>query len=120
MKIPITTNAEKFYKQIVKLLSEFAPLDKLFPRERQLLALILYQNYLLRDIPEDKRNILLFSKDMRRTMRDKLGVSEDYFNTNLYKLKKNGIITKDNKIPKFFSRILPKDKFEFSIIFNIE
>ena len=119
MKIPVKTNIDKFYRQLVGLLSSFAPIKKLRPRELDVLAEILYQNYVHRNITEDVRHIVVFSYKIRQVMQGRLGIKEDTFNVHLNTLRKNGIIEKDNKIPAFLIKIIPDKTFEFTVLFNL-
>lgn len=119
MKIPVTTNIEKFYSQLIKLMSSFAPLNKVRPRDLEILSELLYQNYQHRNSDEDTRNIIIFSTKNRRKMEQKLGMTQATFDVYISNLKKKGIISKDNKLPKFLSRIIPGDEFEFSVLFKM-
>lgn len=120
MKIPVSSNYDKFFKQLVGLLSNFVPIKGLRRKTKEVLAEILYQNYLLRKHSEEERLLLIFTTHNRREMAKKLGVSEDNLNVLLSELRKQRVLTKDNKLPKFLSSILPKDSFEFTIYFNLK
>ena len=119
MNIPIDTTPEKFFRQLIGLLSNFPPIKGLRPRELDVLAEILKQNYRLRDISQEVRSIVTFSTENRKVMCNNLGISEDTMNNNLSILRKNEVLTKDNKIVKFLD-IIPKDLYRVSITFNIE
>jgi hypothetical protein len=119
MKIPITSTKEKFFQQLIELLSNFVPIKKLSKRQKDVLAEILYQNYRFKDHNENERRILVFSKDIRREMSKKIGISNDNLYTQLNFLRRAGVLDKDNRLPKFLSYILPNDKFEFTIYFNL-
>jgi len=119
MKIPVTSTPEKFYKQLVKLMSSFAPIKSLRPREHDLLAEILFQNYKYRSLTENDRSNLIFSKDIRKEIQSRLNISEGTFNVYLNRFRELKVLSKDNKLPVFLSRIIPKDEFEFTVIFKI-
>ena len=59
---------------------------------------------------------LVFSTKSRKEMAGELGMSQDVFNTSLNKLRKKGVLTKDNKINRNY--IPPKGNF--SLIFNFK
>jgi len=119
MRIPVSSDIESFYHQIIGLLSNFMPIKNLAKKQRLILAELLYQNYLLRDYSEDKRRILIFSKESRKKISKKIGISEDSLYTQLNYLRKAGVLSKDNKLPKFLTYLLPKKRFEFTVQFNI-
>lgn len=119
MKIPILSKPSKFYEQLIELMSSFAPIKELSPKEKKVLVDIMLQNYEHRNLPEETRFIIIFSTENRKKMCERLNISIDalYLYTSL--LKKKKIITMDNKLPLFLSRIIPNDEFEFTIIFKI-
>lgn len=119
MRIPIKTNTEKFYIQVVELLSSFAPINKLFPKERKIVAELMYQNYLYRNIPEQQRWIILFSAENRKFMQEKLNISESALNVYFSSMRKAKILTDDNKLSLFLTKILPNKEYEFTILFTI-
>ncbi len=59
---------------------------------------------------------LVFSTKSRKEMAGELGMSQDVFNTSLNKLRKKGVLTKDNKVNRNY--IPPKGNF--SLIFNFK
>ena len=121
MKIPVTTNTERFYLQLVKLLASFVtPFNKLDPVSKKVLAEILYQNYTLRSIKQKNREIIIFSSKNRKTTREKLNLTESAYNVYLSELRKTGIITKDNELPLFLAKIIPQDEFEFTVLFKLK
>lgn len=119
MKIPVRTNVNRFFYQLVDLMSSFAPIKGLRYREKQVLSEILIQNYKYKSLNERERNILIFSRDNRQEICNNLNISEDNLNVQLSELRHKGVIGKDNKLPKFLGSILPNDKFEFTIYFNL-
>ena len=120
MKIPVLSKIDKFYEQLVQLMSSFAPIKSLGPREKQILVDLLIQNYKLRDLPENSRYILIFSTENRKDMADRFNITLDNLYQHFALLRKKGVITNNNKIPPFLSRIIPKDEFEFTIIFKLQ
>lgn len=120
MKIPLKVKVDSFYRILLPLMDKFPPIRGLREKEIKVLSEIMYQNYLNRNIEDfNKRQIILFSTESRRVMRERLGMQEGSFNDYLSKLRRNGIVTKDNKLKKFFD-ILPGDKYEFIVSFQVQ
>lgn len=119
MKIPVRTNINSFFWQVVCLMSSFAPIKALTNSERKLLTELLILNYKYRKLTERERRILLFSTENRRFIRMKLGIQEVVYNNYLSRMRKKGVLDKENFLPKFLVSIIPNDKFEFTVMFNI-
>lgn len=119
-KIKITTDKEKFYRQVLSLLSSMSPVKDLRPKELEVLSRILYYNNEYKHLDEDARMVLIFSTQMRRTIREELGLSEDSFNNNVSRLRKLGILSSDSRLHTFFSSILFSREYEitFKLISN--
>ena len=98
MKIPLKTNKDRFYREVLEILKSFPPINKLRPKELDLLAEFMMQNAENKDLPPNKRRIILFSTENRKMIQDKLGMSQAVFNNNLFGLRKYGLITKDNDL----------------------
>lgn len=98
MKIPLRTTKSKFYRQVLEVLKSFPPINKLRPKEMDLLAEFMRQNAENKDLPRNKRRIILFSTENRKEIQDKLGMSQAFFNNNLSVLRKYGLISKDNDL----------------------
>lgn len=119
MKIPIKTNVETFYKLFLLIMDKFQPVNGLMKREREVIAEIMYQNYMNKNIEDtNKRHIVLFSTDTRKIMQDRLGISRGSFNDYLSRLRRKNVITKDNKLKPFFD-LIPGDEYEFAVKFKI-
>ena len=119
MKIPIKSNVRDFYRSLLMLMHSFAPINKLIPKEIEVLAEIMYQNYLNRDIVQNKRNIIVFSTENRAIMRNNLGMAESALNDYLSRIRRKGIITKNNELLPFLSIIPEDNKYELLIKFSI-
>lgn len=118
MKIPIKTTEDKFYRQFLELFRSIPPFDKLRSRELDVLSQILYQNNKHSTIAEKTRPLVVFSKEVRKEMRDTLNISEDIFNNNLSGLRKHKLISENNRIRPFLES-LHFDK-EFKLEFNFK
>lgn len=116
MNIPIKTNREKYHRQILELIKSLPPLNKLRPKELDLLAEIMKQYQELEDIPKDKRKLIVFSTESRNKMLETLNVSKGNMNTYLVKIRKLKLLTKDNDITPFLN--IPFGKFDINI--NLE
>jgi|SRR6056297_3213424 len=119
MNIPIKTKIGTFYKALLTLMNKFPPIRGLRPRELEVLAEIMLQNYENRAIEDfTKRQRFIFSTANRQEMRERLNLSEGAFNNYIKNLKKHGVITKDNTLLRFLD-IIPYNKYEFKIDFTI-
>lgn len=117
-KIPIITNNRKFYRQFLELIKSLPPINKLRPKEMDVLAEIMYENGKLKSIDEESRYIIIFSTKNRKEMRKLIGISEDSYNNNLSILRKHGLITKDNQLNKFLSTVMFTDNFSLEFVFK--
>lgn len=115
--IPIKTNKTKFYRQVLEVLRSVPPINKLRPKELSVLSEIMRQNDLYSSLG-DKKNMIIFSTDNRKAMRDSLEIGEDSFNNNLSILRKYKIIDSDNKLNPFFENIVYTG--EFKLIFTFK
>ena len=117
--IPIKTTKEKFYRQFLEVLRNIPPVNKLRPKELDVLSQIMKQADKYRQYDADLRNTIIFSTNIRKEMRDNIGINEDSFNNNLSVLRRYKILSKDNVLNPFFDSIVFEDKFELSFIFKV-
>ena len=110
-----------FFTIWVNILSPFL---KISTKEIVLLAALLRkrQELLEKDGSDKLANLLLFTTEVRREVRDSIKINQTSFNNSLALLKKKGYINKDNIIN---SLILPnvdlkKGKYVFSFDINLE
>ena len=119
MNIPIKTNISNFFKALLLLMNKFPPIRGLRPKEMDVLAEIMLQNYENRNIEDFvKRQRFIFSTANRVEMRERLGISEGSLNDYLAKLKKKGVVTRDNQLLRFLD-IIPYGSYDFNIKFTI-
>lgn len=71
------------------------------------------------DIPVNKRRILIFSTENRKEIMDNLNLSQAVFNNNLSKLRKVGVITKNNDLIPLLN-IPDINNFAINIRFNVQ
>jgi isocitrate dehydrogenase kinase/phosphatase len=119
-KIPIKTSEDKFFRQILELFRSLPPFNKLKPRELDILAQLLHYNNMNRDVDVKIRHVVVFSTELRKEMRENLGISVEVFNNNLSGLKKHKLITADNKLVPFLETLYfdKNFKLEFNFISN--
>lgn len=118
MKIPLRTTEDRFYRQVLEVLKSFPPINKLRPKELDLLAEFMKQNADNRALSKGQRRIILFSTENRRLIQDKLEMSQASFNNNLSVLRKYGLITKDNDILSLLD-VDYSNKFSIEIKFHV-
>ena len=117
-KIPIRTTQDKFYRQFLELFRSLPPFDKLRSRELDVLSEILYQNNKYKTINKKTRPLIIFSKEVRKEMRERIDVSEEIFNNNLSGLRKHKLINDDNNIIPFLETLYFNK--EFTLQFNFK
>lgn len=89
---------DSFYRNILELIRTLPPLNKLRPKEIELLAEIMRQNDSMRNIDKDKRRILIFSTENRKEIHKILGCNQSVFNNNLSILKKHKLLNQYNEL----------------------
>jgi len=121
MNITINSNTDIFYNQLLELLSSFKPIKNLREREITILAEIMKQHYVHKDVTknENLRRNLVFSRESKQAMCNKLGISRDSLNNNLSILRKKNIMSKDNFLIKTLN-IFPDKEFTFAITFKLK
>lgn len=115
--IPIRTNRDKFFRQVLELLRSLPPFSKLRPRELELLSKLMAYSDEFKALDRDSRYDLIFSTRTRRTIADDLGMSEDAFNNNLSILRRHGLVTKDNRFAPILEDLYYDSKFELTYKF---
>ena len=118
MNITIKSDERSFFNQILELFSSFNPIKKLRKGERIVLAEIMYQNYILRDIDSSIRRNTVFSKETRELMCNNLKLPRSGFNNVTASLRRNGILDKDNNLIQPL-HIFPEDTFTFKVEFQL-
>jgi len=119
MKLTIETNEKKFFRQLLEILSSIPPLNKLRPKELDLLAIIMYYNNIYKDLDPSLRQRVLNSKATKKEIREIAGMNENVFNTNIFILRKNNLVSKSGELIGAL-QIFPKDSFKIEFQFNIE
>ena len=116
MKIDIKTNKRLFFRQSLEILKHIPPLNKLRPRELDVLAGFIYYNDMYKDLKEDVRGKVLFDYDTKLNMRDEISMNESTFNTTMSSLRSKGFLTKRSVVSSYgISLNKPEITFNFTI-----
>lgn len=98
MNIPVTTNENKFHRQVLEILRTFPPISNLRNRELDLLAEIMKQYQLYKNLDKVARKEVVFSTSNRQNIRKILNISAPNMNSYLYRLRKFKLLSKDNEL----------------------
>ena len=119
MKLTIETTERKFFRQFLEILSSIPPLNKLRPRELELLSLLMYYNNIYKNLEPSIRQRVINNKNTKKEIREIIGMNDDVFNTNLSILRKNRLIDKSGELISTL-QIYPTDTFKVEFQFNRE
>ena len=109
-----------FYRALLSLLSKFPPIRGLRERELDVLAELMVSNYKFRDVQNyNRRQVLVHTTKNRKEMRENLKMPSGNFNDYLARIRKKGLLSKDNKMLPFLD-IIPDDKFDLNFKFTIK
>jgi predicted transcriptional regulator len=109
--INISTKDSKFYRQYLEVIKMISPINQLTNREIDVLSELLKMNNKLKGISDKNKTKIIFDYDSKMEMMSNLKDMSYYsFNNALTKLRKLGIIDKDNNISK--SAMIYPDKVE--------
>lgn len=118
--ISINTKDSKFYRQYLEVISSIRPISQLTNRERDVLSELLKMNNKLKGISEVNKSKIIFDYDSKMEMISNLGDMSYYsFNNALAKLKKVGLVSRDNKL-KESVLIYPDKEESITFKFNID
>jgi len=96
MEFTIDIELREFFKLYLRILN---PIKKLKTREIEVMGAILAVYYANREKASyDKLNELLFSKKLRKVIRESISMSEASYNNHLRQLREKEYLTEDNKI----------------------
>lgn len=119
MKLTIETTERRFFRQFLEIISSIPPLNKLRPRELDLLSILMYYNSLYKNLDPSIRQRVINNKATKKEIREVADMNEDVFNTNMSILRKNNLIGKSGElIPAL--QIYPTDTYKMEFHFNIE
>lgn len=95
-EIKINTDRKKFFRQYVEILK---PICKLRGRDADVLAELLYQSYIRKDINSlSDRFRLIFDYNTKMTICEELNMGIAGFGNSLTQLRRKGVIGKGNVI----------------------
>lgn len=100
LTFPAVSEEDKF-DLIMNVLSFIPPFNKLRRREKQVLTGLYYANFKYKDVPENKRKILIFDYDTRQEIAIKYKMSINSVYVYMMNLKKAGLITESSLIKKY-------------------
>ena len=108
-------NKRDFFGLYLELLKDFPPLNKLRPKERKFVALLMYYKDLYKLLP-DERDALIFSAGHRKKINKELGIADSTGYNMLKEIRKKKVLIGKNLIS--ILNINP-DKV-FKLIFNFK
>lgn len=110
VSIPVNTPLKDFFKVYIDVIN---PIYKLKKREKEVLEAFLKIYYGNRGLGYDKVNALLFSKEVKKKVREAISMSEPSFNNHLVQLRKKRVFTEDT-ISRSIVENLPLKELEIS------
>ena len=120
MKIPLKVSINNFYNTLLILMRKFPYIRDLRPKEMEVLAEIMLQNYNNRSIKDfNKRQIVIFSTEGRELMRNNLRLKAVQFNNYIKVLKQKNVLTKDNRLVPFFDIVPAGNAYSLDFKFQI-
>lgn len=117
-QVQVKTNKDKFFRQFLELIRSIPPINKLRPKELDVLAEIMYQNDKYSDLEDNIRHKVVFDTATRKEMRLKVGISADSFNNNLSILRKHKLLTKQNILMPFLETVRYSDGYKLEFKFK--
>ena len=115
MVINVDTTKRKYFRQLLELLKPIPPFNSMRGQKLDVLAELLYYNYLYKSIDKLLRYKILFDYETKVKMRETLGLGEARFNNLMSELRKLGIITARGLVTDFG---IDPDKDNGSITFK--
>jgi len=115
MKLQINSNQFKYFRQVLELLSPFAPFNTISGREKDVLSQLLTYNWTVIDLTKEERDSYVFSKAAKEKMRKTLNISKPSFDNQMAALRRKGFITYDAIVAKHEMRMDTELTFTFQI-----
>lgn len=101
MKIRIGVKDGEYFLKLIYIIQSIPPFNELRKVDILVLAELYEQNYKLRNIPVEQRNIVIFSFETKKQIMKKLGISQPNFYNSLSRLRSLDIITDNTLAPKY-------------------
>ena len=118
LELPVPIAKDNLFEGYLKTLSCIPPFNKLRPREIQVLAELYRINFDNIAIPEPSRSRIVFHKDTRKSIGEKLGIStQDVYNLTC-SLRQKGLLEDDkfnDKYAKPFLEPIEEIVFKFRV-----
>jgi hypothetical protein len=118
-RIPIKTNKDIFFRQVLELMRSLPPFNKLRPKELEILSKVMWYNDLHKNLDEETKWTVVFSTKVRKEIMKDLEISEDSLNNNLSILRKRGLVTKDNMLAPILRNLYFDKDFKLEYSFKI-
>jgi len=99
--IPVKTSKQDYFLKVLRLLDKIQPFSNLRPKELELFANLLFLNDKYKDIPEQERNEIIFSKGRKEEITKIMNISMEVYYNLVMALRKNGLITENSIVPKY-------------------
>ena len=112
-----TKNKLDYFMKVINVLSLVGPVDKLRPKERELLAHFLYYNDKYKSLGIDERIKLLNDKGTRIDISEEMNIDSQTFYNLKSQLKIKKLLV-DNYLSKSFVSLLHKNNFNINFIFT--
>ena len=110
-------NKLDYFVKMLEILSLVKPIKNLRPKERLLLAYILYYNDKYKSLDIEDRAKLVFNKTTRIDISEAMGIDSQTFYNNKSQLKIKGILY-DEYLTKNFIYLYYKNEFNLNFILN--
>lgn len=118
MKLQVKVSDElDYFVKLITILSTVRPIKDLRPKERQLLAYLLFYNNKYKQLDVEERAVLVFSKETRLDICEATGMDQQTFYNNKSQLKIKGILN-DDYLTKLFINLYYQT--DYNIIFNLK
>lgn len=114
---PIQIPLREFFKTYITCLN---PYLRLKPREIEMTAILLKYYYENRGMKEDELYALLYSKEMRRKMRDEIKMTDASFNNHLVQLKAKRVLSNDGRMHKGLLANMHPKTMEITYIIEVK
>ena len=113
MKLDIPVTKETRFNWYIEILGCISPFRDLRPREREVLAELYRINFENSSTPEEPRNRIVFHKDSRKRIAEKLGITVQTVYTIMLSLREKGILGDDCFTKKYVLGNIDNIQFYF-------
>lgn len=96
MNLKVNLSPERAIKKYLQVSNAILEQNKLTPIELEVLLKLLVIAYSNKDIPKDKRDVIIFHQSTRKQIKTELKISDASFNNIMTSLRKKNLITKES------------------------